>query len=116
MELFSHRKGLKPIKSIIQIDSMDDDLRNGLWDALIFHFWDQMKTSNYGDIIFNNYNDVGFLIQVLWHGYFKKPKDTINRNWHSTLAGLRKFFFDCQWNEAYDFIEFIANKYPNGEV
>ncbi len=34
MNLFSQRKGLKPVKSIIQIDSMDTDLRNSLWNAL----------------------------------------------------------------------------------
>lgn len=32
--LFSQRKGLKPVKSVMQIDSMDSDLRNGLWNGL----------------------------------------------------------------------------------
>ena len=34
MQFFSQRKGLKPIKSIVQKDSMDDDLKNGLWNVL----------------------------------------------------------------------------------
>ncbi len=34
MELFSHRIGKKSVRSIIQIDSMDDDLRVGLWNAV----------------------------------------------------------------------------------
>src|SRR3989304_2235105 len=100
MELFSHRKGLKPIKSIIQIDSMDSDLRNGLWNALSSHVWGRMKTGNYGNIISGGYNYVGVLIEVLWHSYFKEPIDTINRNWDHTLAWLRKYFFGCQWNEV----------------
>jgi len=32
--LFSQRKDLKPVKSVVQTDSMDDDLRNGLWNVL----------------------------------------------------------------------------------
>ena len=31
---FSQRMGLKPIRTQIQIDSMDDDLRNSLWNNL----------------------------------------------------------------------------------
>jgi hypothetical protein len=38
MKLFSQRKGLKPVKSVMQVDSMDDDLRNGLWNALVLHY------------------------------------------------------------------------------
>jgi hypothetical protein len=43
MKSFSERKGLKPIKSVIQIDSMDDALRNGLWSALTIYDWDSAK-------------------------------------------------------------------------
>ncbi|HEU4506960.1 MAG TPA: hypothetical protein VFR78_01890 [Pyrinomonadaceae bacterium] len=39
MNSFSQRKGLKPIKNIVQVDSMDRDLRNGLWNALQIFYW-----------------------------------------------------------------------------
>ncbi|MBE9594508.1 MAG: hypothetical protein IMF19_13640, partial [Proteobacteria bacterium] len=32
--LFSQRKGITPVKSVLQTDSMDEDLRNGLWNVL----------------------------------------------------------------------------------
>ncbi len=38
MLLFSQRKSIKPIKSIIQVDFIDDDLRNGLWDVLTIYY------------------------------------------------------------------------------
>ena len=43
MELFSHKYGYKPVKSIMQVQSMDDDLRNSLWNAIhIFYLkWGQ---------------------------------------------------------------------------
>lgn len=34
--LFSQRKGYKPLGKTLQTDSMDEELRNGLWSS--FHF------------------------------------------------------------------------------
>jgi hypothetical protein len=42
MKLFSQRKGIKPVKSVMQVDSMDSELRNGLWNALIIFYWNQV--------------------------------------------------------------------------
>lgn len=43
MKLFSQREGIKPVKSVIQVDTMDKDLRNGLWNALTMFYWEQVK-------------------------------------------------------------------------
>lgn len=40
MKLFSHRHGLKPVKNVIQIDSIDNDLLKRLWDSLKLFYWD----------------------------------------------------------------------------
>ena len=45
--LFSQRRGLKPIKVGIQVDSIDNDLRNALWDAIQLAVWDKHKDSSY---------------------------------------------------------------------
>jgi hypothetical protein len=108
MKLFSQRKGIKPVKSVIQVDSIDDELRNGLWDALIFHYWDQMEEHNYISSCYN----IDILFKKLWHNYFKRPIDTLKNWWDDTYIELRKKFFKCEWYEVYDFIEFIANNYP----
>ena len=34
MKTFSERKGFKPVSETIQIDSMNEALRNSLWNAL----------------------------------------------------------------------------------
>ncbi|ACI21649.1 AbiJ-NTD4 domain-containing protein [Thermodesulfovibrio yellowstonii] len=107
MKLFSQRKGLKPVKSVMQIDSMDSDLRNGLWNSLVIFYWDQVK----GDWL-PNYTNVNLLLKILWLDYFKKPIDTIKNYWEYTYEEIRKYFFNCPWYEVYDFIEFIANNYP----
>ena len=108
MRLFSQRKGIKPVKSVIQVDSMDDELRNGLWNALTIIFWSQVK----GNWI-SCYERIDFLFKRLWRDYFKEPIDTLRDSWVETYKEIRKYFFNCKWYEVYDFIEFIANNYPD---
>jgi len=45
--LFSQRKGLKPKKVAMQLDSMDDDLRASLWNALSIFYWEDFRTESY---------------------------------------------------------------------
>lgn len=107
MTSFSQRKGLKPIKSILQVDSMDDDLRNSLWNALSMYYWSKV-TSTYLSL-----NDkMETLVYMLYMFYFKLPADEVEDEWSKTYRAIRDYFFACEWNEVYDFIEFIANSYP----
>lgn len=110
MSLFSQRKGIKPVKSVIQSDSIDDDLKNGLWDALTIYYWKRIKGA-----WISGHDDIDTLFTRLWHGYFKKPIDTLDDYWIDTYEEIRKYFFSCDWNEVYDFIEFIAINYPKEE-
>ncbi|MGI5858741.1 MAG: AbiJ-NTD4 domain-containing protein [Tepidanaerobacteraceae bacterium] len=100
--LFSQRHGYKPVKEIIQIDKMDIDLRNALWDSLCIHYW---------RLIEEDHEDLDVLIKIMWHLYFKEPIDTIPEHWGQIYKYIRKYFFECEWYEVYDFIEFIAAKY-----
>ena len=109
MTLFSQRKGLKPVKNIMQVDSMDEDLRNGLWNALTIFYWNKMKNNKF----LSDVADIDFLFKRLWHNFFKKPLDTLDDYWTDTYNLMRKHFFECAWYEVYDFIEFIANNRNN---
>lgn len=106
--LFSHRKGLKKVIAEFQLDSISSELRNGLWDAV--------TTSFLSNVLLNDYDppsrdsSIKILGNELWHSYFKKPIDTIPA-WGDFYKNLRKYFFNCEWNEAYDFIEFVAKNY-----
>lgn len=109
MRLFSYRKGITPVKNIIQVDNIDDDLLNGLWDALTIHYWDGMSENSY--LSFNK--NLHTLFKRLWHSYFKKTIDTLNINCNVTYQEIRKYYFNRTWFEVYDFIEFIGNNYPD---
>lgn len=109
MELFSHRKGIKPVKNVMQVDSIDDDLRNSLWNALSVYYWDKMEEYDF----LSSRQDINFLFKLLWHNYFKYPLDTLDNYWKNTYNNLREYFFKCEWNEVYDFIEFVGNSYSD---
>ena len=109
---FSERYGYKPVKEIIQIESMDEPLRNGIWSLLKIYIWDHVTYSSgvYGYYLSSN-DEIRGLCNGLWFNYFKKPLDTLNNNWTIVLEQLRQYFFECEWYEVYDFVEFCANNY-----
>ncbi|GAG36556.1 unnamed protein product, partial [marine sediment metagenome] len=111
MKSFSQRKGLKPAKSVIQVDSMDDDLKNRLWNALTMFYWDKVEVIKLGGFI----KDIT-PFQLLWNEHFRKPLDEMHPNWVQTLLQIRHRFFNYKWNEVYDFVEFVANRFPNKPV
>jgi hypothetical protein len=112
--LFSQRKGIKPIKSVMQVDSMDDDLRTALWNALHVNYWKEWDAALRYDI--SIFPKLDTYTQLLWHGLFKKPIDSRSDVWHRTLEYIRKHFFASSWAEVYDFIEFTAINYPDDKV
>jgi hypothetical protein len=107
MRRFSERKGLRPIKTQMQIDDMDAELRNALWNALTIHYWHKVT----GEWISHN-DEINILLTRLWHGYFKLPIDTLNDYWKTTYKEVREYFFKSKWFEVYDFIEFLAGNIP----
>ncbi len=117
MELFSQRKGLKLVKSVMQVDGMDNDLRNGLWNALDIFYWDCVEHILGRHILSAERNrHIAILVRLLWHIYFKKPIDTLDDDWTMARRVIREYFFNCHWYEVYDFIEFVANSYPDDSV
>ncbi len=50
------------------------------------------------------------LHQQIWVSYFKKPIDQIAHFSYDRPSGrdiLRRYFFDANWNEVFDLIEFV---------
>ena len=112
---FSERYGHKKVRDIVQIESIDEPLKNALWSLLKVHIWDQVRASTgiYGGyyISADTNRETYTLCQRLWFNYFKKPLDTLDHDWSEVLKQLRTYFFKCEWYELYDFIEFCANNY-----
>lgn len=108
---FSQRQGVKPIRSFTQLESMDEALRNRLWNAVTLHYWDKISETHLPAM-----PPVRVWIQQMWHDLFKEPVDTINEYWPNVLKQLRQKFFAAPWNEVYDFVEFVAGTFPVGQM
>ncbi|EMH4161160.1 hypothetical protein RJ498_000359 [Pluralibacter gergoviae] len=115
MALFSQRIGITPLEKAIQLESIDNELRYGLWNVLQVCFWNQdnYETSNQLDLV----------ARKIWFSFFKLPIDSCppffsrdiygaNTN-NSAHSVIRKFFLDSatKWWEIYDFIEFIFSAF-----
>lgn len=110
MKTFSERKGIKQARQIVQTDGMTDELRNSLWNALHIAVWesDNFMHSRYG-----NLPGIDNFSAQLWFKYFKKPVDerptyASNNRSERILKIIRDYFFQAEWNEVYDFLEFVV--------
>lgn len=109
---FSERYGYKPIRKIIQKESMDDNLRNGIWSLFTIYLWNQVDYSSYQSHGNINTSNLKTLIIAYWLNFFKQPIDTIPIQFEKVLYKVRSSFFNCEWHEVYSFIEETLENYP----
>jgi len=119
MALFSQRQGLKPLQKAIQRESMDTELRNGLWNALKLVVWDHYRGggSGYGGFVSAEDQKVLAIVRIIWMDLFKATLDTMPDFYSHTQTSayemLREYFFKCKWAECYDFIELVGKSLPD---
>ncbi len=120
MESFSQRQGIERMKNIIQIDSMDKALRNSLWNALTLYYWNKViynfalnNVTGRNPVDINT--NINSLIIDLQIDYFKISIDDLS-DYLTAHKLIRTYFYDCKWNEVYDFIEFVADNYLDEET
>jgi hypothetical protein len=101
---FSERYGYTPVRDVVQRESLDLDLRTGLWNAIDIIFWTDRRGWS------RNHPAAGKDIALLiWARHLKEPLDSIPYDWKTTIKELRNYFFDCQWYDVYNFVEFLAH-------
>jgi hypothetical protein len=110
--LFSIRKGFSPVIDVIQKEGMDDALRNGLWNALHLYIWGQITANHYIETFNSSNSNVHSLFQHYWLDLFKIPLDDLPNRFGFAHEKVREYFFECEWYEVYDFVEFTAQNCP----
>ncbi|WP_118951257.1 AbiJ-NTD4 domain-containing protein [Taibaiella helva] len=96
---FSQRTGFIPVGKDIQIESIDSDLKNTLWNVFDIFVVGRLKLEKNITVFYRDY---------LWSEYFKNTIDTAPRTLSQLINHIRNYFFSCQWYELYDFIEFTV--------
>lgn len=99
---FSQRKGYQPVSQIIQVDSMSSDLRNSIWNVLDANIWDQYR---FHDRVVTSSQKI--LMRSIFQNYFKGRADIAAAKPSVAFSGLSKYFFECDWYQVYDFLEFV---------
>src|SRR5437899_7026816 len=100
--------GFRPVRDALQVDSMDEDLRVSLWNAVGGFFFRELADNS----VIRKVRSADSLLAKLWVNFFKRPLDDRPSGWREARLVLRNFFFSCAWHEVYDFIEFVAAAYP----
>ena len=104
---FSQRKGLTPIRTEIQKDNIDDDLKNRLWSLLYEVYLRHIPHSQTS-------NDAKKkLWRKVWDELYKWPIDSISDSLYEIAAFVRDLYFKAAWHEIYDLIEYCANNYAS---
>ena len=111
---FSQRIGLTPATKIVQHESMDDELRIGLWNTLTLCYWENylpdIRPSSSGRIDHVRGSNFESLAGMLHIFHFKQPIDTMKTYWGDYLKEIRARYFAFSWSEVYEFIEFVAQQ------
>jgi len=103
---FSQRMGLAPATKVAQVDSIDRDLKNSLWNVVVSlkfgkfrhpRDWDKVAGSN-----------LSWFATQLYSEFYKAPLDTIPYKWTDFKKTVRESFFKMDWHRLYSFVEFIV--------
>jgi len=101
---FSQRMGKKPVNKELQFESMDEDLKTGLWNVYLSLFLKQISGYTNG-----SQSDLDRYFEYIWREYFKYPLDQRNPDYEANLAIIKQKYISYSWHEVYHFIEFHVN-------
>ncbi len=100
--LFSERMGITSPKSMIQLDSMDEALKNSLWNNLCLFYFDKIRAGfSIGQMVDMDRTSgqyveeiaIARFVKSLWLNFFKKPFDVIReKRWSAIRDGIRSYF------------------------
>ena len=93
-----------------QIGFDEKVLRNALWNIVKIIYWDAVR-----DAYLSSYHNqtIKALCNRLWHKFFRLTLDTLPDDWGDARDIIREKYFRFDWYEVYDFVEFLAENYPD---
>jgi AbiJ N-terminal domain 4 len=106
---FSDRLGITQAKSILQLEEMDDHLRNGLWQACIEYYFRLFNRYYSDDTKFKTY------MRRMYVDFFKVSADQVPHGHGDGIQSVRSHFFSASWWEVYNLIEFLLQTFESNE-
>jgi len=105
---FSQRVGLRPAQKALQTESVDHELRNGLWSIYHEFVLKEFRPESYHWPARGNElkgSNLEHLFFAYWFEVFEAPTDTIPTDIDSAVDVVRKWFFAGNYGDVYDFLE-----------
>ncbi|HEX3850593.1 MAG TPA: hypothetical protein VHW01_06475 [Polyangiaceae bacterium] len=113
--LFSQRKGLRPATKLLQVESIDSELKNALWSCLhelYLKTYEGVPNYPYSPAPRVQGSNMETFFGLIWLSYFKQPTDTMPNDIDEVIGIVRKHFFEGKWHDVYDFMEFVLQVAP----
>ncbi len=100
---FSQRISKSPIRQSMQIESIDDPLKKGIWNIIYLFFFDKLEYN-----VYNCTDTEKLFFQLLWQDFFKTTVDSLPRNTDAITKVVRDWYFAAEWFEIFDFLEWLC--------
>jgi hypothetical protein len=100
---FSERMGLRQVRTAIQVDSMDDALRAGLWNVFEPNFIAPLN-NRWPETV----DRTEAILRYLWDDFFKRPSDEAPQARSAAIKFFKPFFLEEDYILVYDLIDFTV--------
>ena len=99
--LFSQRSGFQAVRSVVQVESVDQVLCNGIWNVLYTHFFKYMDTVSTDQRAMT-------LSRLFWCDYYKRPITSLPRHPKDLYTEImERALANSPWYEIYDLCEVV---------
>lgn len=105
---FSQRTGKAPVRTIIQIDDIDEPLKVRLWNIIQEYFLNVLP------VYYDGYSSAPYIIdffRLFWIDFKNELITDLpnsQQNTYVIILYLKEWFFKAKWYEIYDFVEFVV--------
>lgn len=100
---FSERLGITQVRSVVQVESIDDPLRNRLWSILFVYLAPDDETQVRHSRHVNLY-------RAVWLNFLEKPIDRMPTYVSEMIKVMRDYFYSDSWYRPYDMLEFCISR------
>ena len=110
---FSEREGIEKPEVDIQKASMDERLKNKLWNAVYLLL---LKRADMNISIESYSYDFSMIADLIWLEHFCLPYDDMPKYGSALVSLIKHKYGAMKWNQVYDFLDFIATELPDRSI
>src|SRR4051812_10828717 len=102
---FSERHGYTPVRTALQHESMDRELRVDLWNLILNIYEDRIRNVRRGTSPF---------LRDLWASFLRRPLDELLGS-DQIESTLKELLMEGSWYSVYDLVEYLVGAVESSE-